>query len=186
MWIDVSPWYGFLSHSLSCLNRHQRKNISTLFSTHLHRQVVDSNEVTSQSLLFSSLLRRTKYPQPLLLSLVLLSFNDLCCSSLDTFQYFYIFLTCGTQNRNQELSWGCTNAILWNNHSFPLLSYTVLHALQDIIGPFVCQGTQLTHIEFSINQKPYVPFCTPTLVPPFYAHIQDHISPGAWSGMCPC
>lgn len=89
------------------------------------------------------------------------------------------FLYCGAQNCNEDVSWDCTNAVLWDNRSFPLLSYTVLHAPQGMTRPFVCHGALLTHIEFAVSQNPHIPFCTPAPCPPILC-----IYPGSHCSRC--
>jgi len=50
-------------------------------------------------------------------------------------------------------------SVEWDNHLPEPPSCAVFHALQDITGPFGCQGTLSTHIQLVINPDLQISFC---------------------------
>ena len=56
-------------------------------------------------------------------------------------------------------------SIMGQSLLFTIISYTVLNAPQERVGPFGNQCTLLTHTELTINQNPWIPSCRAALQP---------------------
>ncbi|KAK4827946.1 hypothetical protein QYF61_022561 [Mycteria americana] len=135
--------------------------------------VEESNKVSLQPPFLQ--MKQPQLPQPLLIRLVLQTFHQLRCPSLDTLQPLNVFLVVGGPKLNTVFEVQPHQCRVQGHDHFPSpAGHAIFDTSQDAIGLLGRLGTLLAHIQPAVNQHPQVLFHLAAFQPLFPKPVALH------------
>ncbi|KAK4806930.1 hypothetical protein QYF61_012651 [Mycteria americana] len=119
--------------------------------------------------------KQPRFPQPLLIRLLLQTLHQLCCPSLHTLQHLNVSLVVRGPKWNTVFEVQPHQGQVQGHNHFPSpAGHAISDTSQDAIGFLGHLGTLLAHIQAAVNQHPQVLFCLAAFQPLFPKPVALH------------
>ncbi|KAK4812344.1 LOW QUALITY PROTEIN: hypothetical protein QYF61_017121 [Mycteria americana] len=144
----------------------------TCLATTSFQVVVESDEVSPEPPFLQA--KQPQFPQPLPISLVLQTLDQLHCPSLDTLQHLNVSLGWNPKLHTVFEVWPHQCRVQGDDHFPSPAGHTVSDTSQDAIGFLGHLGTLLAHNQAAIDQYPQVLLCQAAFQPLFPKPVALH------------
>ncbi|KAK4816334.1 hypothetical protein QYF61_015018 [Mycteria americana] len=135
--------------------------------------IVESNKVSPQPPFLQA--KQPHFPQPLLTRLVLQTFHQLRCPSLDMLQHLNVSLGVRGPKLNTVFEvWPHQCRVQGHDHCPTPAGHAIFDTSQDAVGLLGHLGTLLAHIQVAVNQHPQVLLCLAAFQPLFPKPVALH------------